>query len=101
MSSTWAQLQITEQDGGARIGVKVVPGSSRDRIVGCHGELLRATVTAPPERGRANAALCRLLASALGVPVTAVTVVAGAASPHKQVLVRGLTAAELRRRLPA
>ena len=45
--------------------VKVVPGSSRDRIVGKYGDALKVQVSAAPERGRANEAVIALIAIAL------------------------------------
>lgn len=83
----------------ALISVKVVPGASRSRVAGPHGNVLRVQVAAPPERGRANEALCELLAEALGVPRRNVSVVRGTTSPAKTVRVAGLTADEARRRL--
>jgi len=83
------------------LSIKVVPGSSRDRIAGWLGETLKVTVSAPPEGGRANAAVVATLASALGVPASAVRIVRGATSPRKVVEVDGLSDAEMRARLSA
>lgn len=52
-------------------------------------------VTAPPEGGKANAAVAVVLAKALGVPKGAVRVVRGETSRHKQVEVEGVTPEEL------
>jgi uncharacterized protein (TIGR00251 family) len=92
-------LRVVDRDGGAVFAVKAVPGSSRDAIAGVLGDALKVAVAAPPERGRANARLCELLAEALGVARGNVQVVAGAGGPRKQVLVRGLAAAEVIHRL--
>jgi uncharacterized protein (TIGR00251 family) len=51
---------------------------------------LKVKVSAPPEQGRANAELCRLLAAHFGVPAPAVRVVAGVASTRKKVEIKGL-----------
>ncbi|MFM7075771.1 MAG: DUF167 domain-containing protein, partial [Planctomycetaceae bacterium] len=51
----------------ARLEVKVVPGSSRDQIVGWLGDALKIKVTAPPEKGKANERVVELLAGALGI----------------------------------
>lgn len=75
---------------GTLVEVKVVPGASRSRIVGAHGDALRVQVAAPPERGRANAALCELIAEAAGLRRQDVSVVRGAASSRKTLLLRGL-----------
>lgn len=83
-----------------RLPVKVVPGSSRDGVAGWLGDALKVRVTAPPERGKANASVEKLIAEALGVPKEAVRVVAGGTSPHKTLAVSGLSAAEVRARLP-
>ena len=63
------------------------------------GEALRIRVTAPPERGKANAAVEAMLARALGVSRKCVTVSSGHASPRKVVEIEGLPEAEVYRRL--
>jgi uncharacterized protein (TIGR00251 family) len=83
----------------ARISVTVSPGASRTELVGRHGDGWRARVAAPPERGRANQALIRLLAAALDVPRSSVSVVVGGTARAKVVEVEGLEAAEVERRL--
>jgi hypothetical protein len=84
-----------------RLEVTVSPGASRSVLAGRHGGGWRARVAAPPERGRANRALEDLLAAALGVPSSTVSVVAGHGSRRKVVEVEGLDAAEADRRLEA
>lgn len=79
-----------------RILVKVVPGSRRDQIVGPLGERLKIKVSAPPENGRANEAVCALLAGALGVSARDVEVVAGHGRPEKTVRVIGVSEAQAR-----
>ena len=79
--------------------MKVVPGASRDRIAGVLGEALKIATSAPAERGRANAAVARTLAKALGVERRSVELVSGRTSPRKAFCVSGLTAGQVRRRL--
>ena len=74
----------------ARLEVKVVPGSSRDQIVGWLGDALKIKVTAPPEKGKANERVVELLAGALGIDADDVAIVAGHASPSKVVAIAGL-----------
>jgi uncharacterized protein (TIGR00251 family) len=82
-----------------RLRLKVSPGSVRGEIVGRHGEAWKVRVAAAPERGRANAALLRLLAGALRVPAAKLSLVSGHSSRDKVVELRGLGAAEAARRL--
>jgi hypothetical protein len=56
-------------------------------------------LAAPPVEGRANDALVRFLAAALGVPRGAVTVVAGTRSRRKLLHITGVTLADAERRL--
>jgi uncharacterized protein len=58
-------------------------------------------VAAPPERGRANAALVELLAELLGVPRSHVRVVGGHGSRRKLVEIDGLDAETVAERLLA
>lgn len=83
----------------AVIAVKVVPRAARDEIVGWLDGLLKVRVRAPPQDGRANRAVEELLADALGLKKTAVTVAAGFGSAHKRVAIDGLTREEIVGRL--
>jgi hypothetical protein len=82
-----------------RLPVKVVPGSSRNCIAGWLGEALRVRVMAPPERGKANSAVERVIAEALSLPNDAVNIVKGTTSPRKIVEIAGLAEPEIRSRL--
>jgi uncharacterized protein YggU (UPF0235/DUF167 family) len=85
----------------ARIAVRVAPGSRRNDVLGRHGEAWRIAVAAAPERGRANAAVCELLAGALGVHRRDVTVVIGHTARDKVIEVNGCSAADVDRLLAA
>jgi hypothetical protein len=79
--------------------VKAVPGASREQIAGVLGDRLKVRVAAPPEGGRANAALCALVVRALGVPGARAQVVAGGASPVKTLRIGGVAPEAARRAL--
>jgi hypothetical protein len=83
-----------------KLPVKVVPSSSRNAIDGWLGEALKVRVTAPAERGRANAAVEKLVADALSVPRRQARVITGAASARKIIEIDGLSESEVRSRLP-
>ena len=67
--------------------------------MGRHGDGWRARIAAVPERGRANEALCKLLATALSIPRGSVRVVAGRSARKKIVEIDGVEPAEIERRL--
>lgn len=83
-----------------KLAVKVSPKAARDAIVGWHGGALKISVTAVPERGKANAAVQRLLAKTLDLPLSAVVLLRGDSSSQKLFEIRGLQEGEVLRRLP-
>ena len=82
-----------------RVRVRVAPGASRAGIVGRHGEAWKVRVAAPPEGGRANDAVVRLLAETLSVPREAVTLVSGHGGRDKIVELAGIGPSQIERRL--
>ena len=83
---------------GIDLVVRLTPKAAADALEGlaqvADGSVhLKARVRAVPEKGAANAALERLLAKALGVPVSTVGVVAGGTSRLKTVRIDGDPAA--------
>jgi hypothetical protein len=83
-----------------RLSLKVVPGSSRDEIVGWLGDSLKVKVKAPPEKGRANEAVVALLAEHLGIDALSIAVVSGHGSPAKVVEVDGMDVEAIRVAFP-
>ena len=76
--------------------VKVQPKTSRDHVVGYRDGVLQLRVTAPPDKGRANAAVVALLADALGVAKSRVRIVRGQSSRDKVLAVESLTQEDVR-----
>ena len=83
----------------ASLRLKVTPSASRDAVVGWQGDVLRVHVRAPAQRGKANDAVLRLLAAALGVERRRLRIIRGETSRQKVVSVDGLDDAEIRARL--
>ena len=79
--------------------VKVVPGSSRNRIAGRYGDGLRVQVCAPPEKGKANQAVIELLADALGLKATQIQLISGRTQPRKIFRIAALNSAQLAEKL--
>ena len=82
-------------DAAAILDVKVVPGASRDRVAGRYGDGIKVQTSAPPEGGKANAAVAEILAQFLGVKRGQVELISAPANPRKQFRISGLTAAQL------
>jgi uncharacterized protein (TIGR00251 family) len=68
-----------------RLNVRVIPNASRDEIVGESDGVLKIKLRAVPEGGRANKALCSLLAKQHGCRVRDVRIVSGEKSRVKVV----------------
>lgn len=79
--------------GGVTLAVRLTPKAGRERIEGLRatpdGAVLAVAVTAPPEDGKANAALTALLAKRLRMAKSAVRVTHGGKSRNKTVAIDG------------
>lgn len=80
----------------ATIEIRLRPRGHRDELLGMRDGVLQARVTAPPIDGKANRALCKLIAKAVGVAPSRVAVVRGEKSRDKLVRVEGVEEAALR-----
>jgi len=75
---------LTLVDANGLIQVRVSPGASADAVtLPASGSALAVRTTAPPEDGKANEAVLRLLAIALDRPVSSLELVRGGTSRHK------------------
>jgi len=90
-------LPVREETGAVTFDVLVTPRASRERVGPVLEGRLKVAVTAPPVEGEANAAVCALIAKALGVAKSAVTVVRGESGRRKTVRVVGVGADAVRR----
>lgn len=90
MSNPTPWPPLTADAAGLLLRVKVVPGASRSRVAGLLGDRLKIQVAAPPEGGKANQAVCELVADLLGVPARQVIVEAGHGQPVKTLRVEGV-----------
>ena len=78
---------------GLLIVARVSPKASRNAVLGVmptpEGEALKIAVTAPPDKGKANAAVVALLAKAFGVAKSSVSVIAGETDRRKTLRIGG------------
>lgn len=79
--------------------MRLRPRGHRDELIGLEDGVLQARVTAPPVDGKANRALCRLVAKAAGVAPSRVSVVRGEKSPQKLLSIEGIDEPTLRERI--
>lgn len=94
-------LPLTPAPAGILLPVHAKPKASRNALLGIHAGRLKVAVTAAPEKGKANAAVLDLLAGALGLKRSQVSLVSGDTDSRKTVLVMDCTADELRGRIAA
>ena len=81
---TWRLL-----DSGVEVALKVTPRAARPGLGGTEAGRLKVRVAEPPVEGQANAAAARLLAKALGVPSSKVSLIQGATGRKKRFRVEG------------
>jgi uncharacterized protein (TIGR00251 family) len=84
------KLMNREANCESIIQVKVVPRSSKNRILFEKEGVFRIKLTAPPIEGKANAALTQLLSKRLRVPKRSVEIVSGERARSKLIRIYGL-----------
>ncbi|MER8576241.1 DUF167 family protein [Mesorhizobium sp. M1338] len=90
------------RDGGVELFVRLTPKAALDRLEGVETSAdgrshFKARVRAVPENGAANHALEKLIAKALGVPASTVSIVAGGTARLKTLRIAGDPAALAKR----
>jgi len=83
---TW----LRDHPQGAVIGLHVQPRASRTELGDTYGNRLRMRVAAAPVEGKANREICHALARLLTIPKNRVSILSGASSRDKQVLLEGV-----------
>jgi hypothetical protein len=82
-----------------QIAVRLRPRAHKDELIGMRDGVLQARVSAPPVDGKANRALCRLIAKRVGVAPSKVSVVRGEKSRDKLIRLEGVESDALREAL--
>jgi len=91
-----AEHPFTANGEGVRVRVRLAPKASANRVNGFTADadanmVLKASVTAAPVAGKANAALIKMLAGQWKLAKSALTVVRGQSDRNKTLLIRGET----------
>jgi uncharacterized protein (TIGR00251 family) len=87
-SGSFLLLMIREHPNGIVFNIFVQPRSSKNKIVGVHGDALKIKVTAPPVAGAANKMCLQFLAKCLATPYSRIEIISGQNSRTKQILLR-------------
>lgn len=94
-----SKLKTEAIDGGVLFTVKVVPGSSRTKVSGVLGGMLKVKVSAAPEKGKANKELTEFLCKQLGSKKGSIRILSGHTSAVKQVEVVGVSVEQMSEKL--
>lgn len=81
-------------DKGLILKINLVPNSTKDAFIRLEqdvagNDVMRFSVNAVPEKGRANKSLIELLSKKLRLPKTSIRLIAGEQSRRKQILIEG------------
>ncbi len=90
MTACWRR----DASGAVRLEVRVTPGAGSDVVGGVHAGAggavrLAMRVSAPPEDGRANAAVLSVISEALGVAKSSLLLASGEKGRHKTIVISG------------
>ncbi len=92
-------IAIAPHAEGATLPVRAQPGAKRNAILGEQAGALKVSVTAPPEDGRANAALIEVLKDQLELKRSQIELLTGATNRKKVFLIRDRSPEQLAERL--
>jgi uncharacterized protein (TIGR00251 family) len=87
---------VEETSKGVKLFIKVIPSASRNEFSGLVGDRLKVRVKSLPERGKANKAVCDMLADALGLKKNAVSILSGNSNSRKTVALMGISVESVR-----
>ncbi|MCI0378816.1 MAG: DUF167 domain-containing protein [Gemmataceae bacterium] len=92
-------IQIQDHEEGCVLSVRAQPGARRNGLVGEQNNALKVAVSASPDKGKANDAIVEVLRDELGLKRSQVEILSGLTSRDKRILIRGIKAAELTKKL--
>jgi uncharacterized protein (TIGR00251 family) len=84
-----------------KLPIKAVPNASKDQVCGWLGNELKVRVAAPPEHGKANQRIVRLLAGFLELPESRIRIVSGQSNARKVAEITGSSMDALRTKIGA
>ncbi len=94
-------IELRPHAEGAILPVRAQAGGRRNALRGTQNGMLKVSVTQAAEKGKANAAIARVLCQALSLRPSQVELLAGHTASHKQFLITGIAIEALRERMTA
>ena len=92
-------IALEEHPQGTVLPVRAHAGARRNGLGGQRSGSLQVSVTQAPEKGKANQAIIAVLAEALALRKSQIELLSGETSPQKRFLLRGITPADLQKRI--
>jgi len=77
------------------VKVKIVPGSSKNKIIGVYNKALKITITAPPVDGKANKKCIAYLAKYFDVAKSKIEIISGQTSKNKLIRIYDISQEEI------
>ncbi len=93
------QVIVRQTKKGIELKIKASPGSRKNEIRGVMDGALKVSVTAVAEKGKANAAIAKLLSKALGIGRSQIELGSGATSSVKKFIVKDIELSVLEKKL--
>lgn len=78
-----------EGKDGLYLNVHAQPGARRPQLRGLHGDAVKIAIGEAAQDGKANKAIVRVIAGAMGLALSEVEITSGATSRRKRVLLHG------------
>jgi uncharacterized protein (TIGR00251 family) len=94
-------IELSSHLDGIILPVRAQPGASKNAVRGEQNGMLKVSVTQIAEKGKANKAIIKVLAKALGLRGSQVELIAGELQSQKRFLIRDITVEDLAERITA
>ena len=88
-------IELKRDGDGILLPILAQPKARRNAVTGIHDGRLKVAVMQAPEKGKANAAIVKLLAKSLGLKRSQLELIAGATAQRKTIRVAGVSAESL------
>ena len=76
------------------VKVKIVPGSSKNKIIGVYNDSLKITITAPPVEGKANKKCIAYLSKYFDLAKSRIDIISGQTSKNKLIKIYDISQKE-------